>query len=79
MKLKKDIYIVICYSKKDLSFCGVAINGEYFTSKENAIFFCESRLTSEELEHHKKQLNRGLISWYEFDSSKYRYEIKVLD
>ena len=26
----------------------------------------------------KKQLRRGLINWYEFDSKDYYYEIKVL-
>lgn len=73
---KEDIYIIKnCFLK----------TGEWntdniaFRDMDKAIEYCESKLNSEELEEHNKQLRRNLISWYEFSSKNYLYEIKVVN
>lgn len=75
----KKIWIVICYSKWDLYNTGVAINQKYFETNGSAMKFCESRLTKEEVEKHYKLLQRNMISWYEYSSKDYNYEIKELE
>lgn len=75
----KKIWIVICYSKRDLYNTGVAVNQNYFKTNGSAMKFCESRLTKEEVERHYKLLQRNMISWYEYSSKDYNYEIKELE
>ena len=73
------IWIVTIYSKRDLYNTGVAIIDKFFKTKEDAIRFCESRFTEEEIEKHYKMLKRSLIEWYEYSDEKYIYEIKELE
>ena len=75
----KKIWIVICYSKRDLYNTGVAVNQNYFETNGSAMKFCECRLTKEEVEKHYKLLQRNMISWYEYSSKDYNYEIKELE
>lgn len=75
----EKIWIVISYSKRDLYNTGVAVSQQYFKTNGSAMKFCESRLTKEEVENHYKQLKRNLISWYEYSSKDYHYEIKELE
>lgn len=75
----KKIWIVIVYSRRDKYNTGVAVNQQFFETNGAAMKFCESRLTPEEVERHYKQLQRGLISWYEYSNKDYIYEIKELE
>ena len=73
--MNKEIYVVIVYSKNNT---WTNVSQECYDTKEKAIEFVESRLTSEDIERHNKQLKRGLIYWYEYSSKNYIYEIKIL-
>lgn len=73
-----EIFIVISRCKGIKDFTSVGVSQECYKTMEQAIEFCKSKLNKEELEIHEKQLKRGLINWYEFDSKDYYYEIKVL-
>lgn len=74
--MKKDIYIILVQSRNN--YFSHNVSQICYDTKEKAIEFVKSRLTSEELELHNKQVKRGLIEWYEFTSQNYWYEIKVL-
>lgn len=76
----KEIYAVLVIPKGITGYktYETRISQECYEDKEKAIDFCKSRLNKEELENHEKQLKRNLISWYEFEGAKCRYEIKVL-
>lgn len=74
----KDVYVVVVRYKDIKDWTALAVNQECFTSKEKAIEFCEGRMTKAELETRKKQLDRNLINWYEFDTKICEYTIKVL-
>lgn len=74
-----EIFIVISKSNRILDFTGVAVNQECFKNKEDAIKFCESRLTPEELERDRLAKKRLLKNWYDFDSQSHSYHIKILN
>ena len=74
-----EIYLVITRCKRIKEWTAIGINQECYKTKEQAIEFCKSRLSKEELEMHEKAYRRGLVSWYEFDSKDYEYRIKVLN
>lgn len=74
-----EIYLVITRVKKNKDWTSIGINQECYKTMEQAIEFCKSRLSKEELERHEKAYKRGLVSWYEFDSKNYEYRIKVLN
>lgn len=73
-----EIYIIICRNKTFNDFTSVAVSQECYDTKEKAVEFCMSRLNEEERKQHIKYLERDLINWYEFESSRTVYEIKVL-
>lgn len=73
------IYIIIIRNKHNMDFTSIAISSECYTKMKDAINFCKSKLTKQELALHQKQIDRGLIHWFEFDSKDYEYRIKVLD
>ena len=73
-----EIYVVISRCKRIQDFTSLGISQECYKTKKQAIEFCESKLTKQEIEENKKAKNRNLKSWYEFDSQDYSYEIKVL-
>lgn len=73
------IYVVISRCKNRDDYTSISVSQECYTSIQEAIDFCKSKLTKEELEKHKKQIDRGLIHWYEFDNENYDYQIKVLN
>lgn len=76
---KKEVYIVICRNKNFEDWTCIDVSQECYSNKEQAINFCKSRMNKEEVERYEKTLARGLISWYEFDTRKYEYRIKVLE
>ena len=76
--MKNEIFIVITKNKNLQDFTSVNVSQECYSNKEEAINFCKSRMNAEELEKYQKALDRGLISWFEFDTKNYVYYIKVL-
>lgn len=73
-----EVYVVISRFNKRDDWTSIGISSEVYTTKKDAIEFCKSRLTEEELEHDRKMKARNMRCWYEFYSKNYTYEIKVL-
>lgn len=69
------VYIIIVENRK---FNTTSVSQEYYTSSKEAIKFIENRISNEDIEKHYKLLRRGLISWYEYSTKDYFYNIEVL-
>lgn len=73
---KEKIYIVKVFFK---SLKEWGVDNISFKDMDKAIEYCNSKLTEEEQLKRENQLKRNLISWYEFYSKNYIYEIKEID
>ena len=74
-----EIYVVISRYKGRTDFTSVKVSQECYKELEDAVNFCESRLTEEEILENKKAKNRNLKHWFEYDSKDYYYEIRILN
>ena len=74
-----EIYIVMCMNTKIKDFTSLNVSSTCYKEMEDAIEFCESRLTEEEKLKNRNAKKRNLQNWYEFFSKDYIYEIKILN
>lgn len=74
-----EIYIVISNNTKIKDFTSIGVSQECYKTKEQAIEFCESRLTEQEILKNRNAKRRNLQSWYEFFGKDTIYEIKILN
>lgn len=74
-----EIYIVMCRNVNIKDFTSFNVSSTSYKTKEQAVKFCESRLTEEEKLKNKNAKKRNLQNWYEFFSKDYIYEIKILN
>ena len=72
-----NVYIVKCNYNGDNPY--TKVNQICYTSKDKAIEFIKSRLSSKEIEVNEIAQRRNLQAWYEFLTKKYDYIIEVLN
>lgn len=72
-----EIYVIKNLYLGDASN-GWNVDNVAFTEKSKAIEYIQSKMNEDEIKNTDNAQKRGLLSWYEFSTKRYMYEIKVV-